>query len=191
MAMYEREGFCPNNSFFWALSEMSDAKKAAEISRRFGDRMAYVVYAPGEVSDGYYCSIIEAIKCDQDFALRLADLLAELIPACKYAEYGRKIVLHDVVSSTQAAGEKLTKTDDGGFFFLDNGKLVKRKGSKYILETAYVKHDVWKIISEALRAGAIIDQKFVEKYPPTLRFLFVIDDKTDDDIVDIKICVVS
>ncbi len=195
MAMFEDEGLCPSNSFFHMLLAMEDQEKAVEIQKRFGDRMGYAVYAKNEVAYvGERNSLILAIQNDPDFGLRLADLLAILVPVCKYSEQGRKIVVHDVVSPYQAAGEDLFESDDG-FSFYENGvgnmhNPIKKKGSKYILETQNDEYD-WAKLMDAMGHQGVIDKTFLRAFCPRPRFLVVVDDNDGSGDIDIRIARVA
>ena len=195
MAMFESEGYCPSNSLFHVLLAMQDQDKAVEIQKLFGDRTGYMVYAEHEVAFvGETNSLALAIKNDPDFGLRLANLLAQLIPVCEYTKSGRKILIHDVVSPYQAAGEDLLESEDG-FSFYENGmgnihKPIKRKGSKYILETTNDEYD-GDLITKALMHVDVIDKDFLKAFCPRPRFLFVVDDNDGEGQIDIRIARIS
>ena len=105
MAMFENEGFCPNNSFYHYGMEgkhkISDAwEKNCDI---LGDRLGYMVYT--EAGCAYKgCYVVDCLMGESDIALEIAITLKTLIPECKYAEIGRKILITDVINPYQIPG---------------------------------------------------------------------------------------
>lgn len=114
MAMYEREGYCPNNAFFhYVLSRSAIFEDKNSNLRRIydvlGDRKGYMVYAEKAFDRSFfYSSIVEACLSDWDFGLEAAYYLKTLVPECVYAEKGKKIVIYDVFSLKGLSGKKIT-----------------------------------------------------------------------------------
>lgn len=116
MAMFEKEGFCPNNS----LSQITMAKKM------LGDRTAYMVYDDKDTEYGSYRSTIaECLDCgDEAFIVQVCSHLQAIIPVCIYAEKGRKIRIHDLVSPYQCADDliQMGDLDRWNWSFTEHGR---------------------------------------------------------------------
>lgn len=97
-AMYEKEGFCPNNSFLHFKIERGETRETEIIDEILGSRLGYMVYGPGECDSRFwYSSIVTLLYGEPDSAaIKLAEHLVKLIPECEYAKCGRKIRLHDI-----------------------------------------------------------------------------------------------
>lgn len=97
MAMFEKEGYCPNNAF---TSNMR-AKKM------LGARTAYMVYYENDVEYGTKRpNIVECLDCDdENLSVQICSHLQSIIPVCIYAERGRKIRIHDIVNPHQCASD--------------------------------------------------------------------------------------
>ena len=127
MAMYEKEGSCPSNAF---LRYRIDGKAAVEhekIVELLGDRIGYMVYDQKDHAWGrYYPSVVEALLGGNgSLGFRVARYLRNIIPVCRYAEIGKKIVIHDVLSPSQIAGDILYFRDESferWAFFGKDGK---------------------------------------------------------------------
>ena len=130
-AMYEREGFCPNNSFFRFKMDNGETKEIGIIDKILGSRPGYMVYSSGECDSRYrYSSIVTLFYGEPDgAALKLAKHLASLIPECEYAKCGRKIRLHDI----NAVPSDIYYYDETMDMRFDNGELVS--GSKTIIQS--------------------------------------------------------
>ncbi len=103
MAMYEREGFCPTNSFLhYAISKTED--EAESIKKRMdilGDRTGYMVYDSNHVAYGTKWPSVVELLLSNDMGEDVAKLLVMLVPECKYAEIGKKICIKDVINPLQ------------------------------------------------------------------------------------------
>ena len=98
MAMHEKEGFCPSNSFLHFKIERGETAEIGIIDEILGSRMGYMVYGPGECDSRFwYSSIVTLLYGEPDgAAIKLAEHLVKLVPECEYAKCGRKIRLHDI-----------------------------------------------------------------------------------------------
>ena len=99
MAMFEREGFCPNNSFYHYGKEVSDTwEKTREI---LGDRTGYMVYTEaGCAYQGSY--VVDCLMgAKSNIGIEIANTLKVLNPKCQYAQYGKKILITDVINPYQ------------------------------------------------------------------------------------------
>ena len=108
MAMFETEGFCPNNSFLHYGIKMSGdiqaANKIEKVLKVLEDRTGYMVYDPKMTAWGTdYPSIVELLLGD-DTGIDIAKMLVQMIPQCKYAEVGKKTLIKDVISPLQIPG---------------------------------------------------------------------------------------
>ena len=106
MAMYESLGYCPHNAIhnyeFGSESVSPLWNRTREI---LGDRTGYMVYTPAGVA--YYGTpyVVEFFcSAENTAALELACKLKHLIPVCKYAEEGKKILITDVINPYQIPG---------------------------------------------------------------------------------------
>lgn len=104
MAMFESLGFCPSNSFL--RYEMAQGEKVPEFWERtreiLGDRPGYMVYTEAGSSYKDGCYVVDClIGATTTMGIEIANLLKMLIPNCKYAEVGRKILITDVINPFQ------------------------------------------------------------------------------------------
>ena len=99
MAMYETLGFCPNNSFLHYQLE-NEVPAIWERTREIlGDRTGYMVYTPNGYVDHEWCYVVDClIGSTSTLGVRVASKLKELIPNCKYAVTGRKILVTDLTN---------------------------------------------------------------------------------------------
>ncbi len=131
MAMYEHEGFCPNNSFRHYAMEHKDEipefwKRTREI---LGDRLGYMVYTEAGCSYNGWSYVVDAlIGATNTMGVEIACLLQTMIPKCRYAEVGRKILVTDVINPFQIphigrgyvnSQEKFMATSDDMHIFED------------------------------------------------------------------------
>ena len=131
MAMYENEGFCPNNSFLHYAMEHNEEipefwKRTREI---LGDRPGYMVYTKAGCSYNDWCYVVDClIGATNTMGVEIACLLQTMIPKCKYAEVGRKILITDVINPFQIphigrgyvnSQEKFMATSDDMHIFED------------------------------------------------------------------------
>lgn len=104
MAMYEDLGFCPNNSFM--QYELEHHGEVPELWKRtceiLGERPVYMVYTKeGYVYNGW-CYVVDClVGATNTMGVEIACLLKTMIPECKYAEVGRKILITDVINPFQ------------------------------------------------------------------------------------------
>ena len=103
MAMFESEGFCPNNSFtLYALEHKGEIpfwKRTREI---LGDRQGYMVYSGAGCSHNDWCYVVDClVGATNTMGVEIACLLRSMIPTCRYAEVGRKILITDVINPLQ------------------------------------------------------------------------------------------
>lgn len=101
MAMFENEGFCPNNSFLHCAIQYGDniPENYQRTHELLGARPGYMVYTPGGVSYygwPYVCDAL--IGATGTFGIEVACYLQTMIPTCVYAETGRKIWVTDLIN---------------------------------------------------------------------------------------------
>jgi hypothetical protein len=95
MAMFEHEGFCPNNSFHDQPAVNPYWEKTQQL---LGDRLGFMVYTKGGCNYNG-CYVTGAIKgCRGFLGLDIAYTLKFLNPHCKYAEYGARIKITDLIN---------------------------------------------------------------------------------------------
>lgn len=124
MAMYETQGgFCPSNSFSFFM----DSRKGNVLSKRtfeiLGDRRGYMVYDQAFTAKEPY--IVDMfLHGETTLGLEIAVILREYIPVCIYAEQGRKILIHDVINTSQIPSEAIKYEDHRYVVGLLNGEEV-------------------------------------------------------------------
>lgn len=100
MAMYENEGYCPNNSFMHYCIENEVPTIWERTEEILGDRPGYMVYTKNGVCHEGYSYVVDClVGSTSRLGFDVACKLKELIPNCKYAEIGRKILVTDVSNS--------------------------------------------------------------------------------------------
>lgn len=107
MAMYENEGFCPNNSFLhYQMEKKEDVPVIWERTREIlGDRTGYMVYTEAGCSYYGWCYVVDClVGSTSTLGVEVACKLETMIPNCKYAETGRKILVTDVINPFQIPG---------------------------------------------------------------------------------------
>ena len=131
MAMYEDEGLCPNNSFLHYETEHNgEIPEFWERTREIlGDRLGYMVYTKEGCSCNEWCYLVDClIGATNTMGVEIACLLQTMIPKCKYAEVGRKILVTDVINPFQIphigrgcvnSQEKFMATSDDMHIFED------------------------------------------------------------------------
>lgn len=98
MAMYENQGYCPNNSFGFEKIPAGDGWE--EVKEVLGARTGYMVYPNG--SNNYAgCYIVPMLKEGDTVARKVAYKLQAFIPECIYAKKGKKIACYDVINPYQ------------------------------------------------------------------------------------------
>lgn len=132
MAMYEDLGRCPNDSFLYYVMEHNGEvpefwKRTREI---LGDRPGYMVYTEAGYSYKGWCYVVDClIGATNTMGEEIACLLQTMIPKCKYAEVGRKILITDVINPFQIPNtdcgyvngkEKFVATSDDMHIFEDD-----------------------------------------------------------------------
>ena len=115
MAMYENEGYCPNNAF---ASNMM-AKGILE------SRTAYMVYHENDVEyASRRPSIVECLDCgDRSLIVQICSHLQTIFPVCIYPGNGRKIRIHDIVNPHQCASDlvQMGDLDKWNWSFTEHG----------------------------------------------------------------------
>lgn len=130
MAMYEDEGFCPNNRFLHYVMEHSDEipefwKRTREI---LGDRPGYMVYTGAGRSYNEGCYVVDCLMgATYTMGVEIACLLQSMIPKCRYGEVGRKILVTDVINPFQIPYI-------GGFFVNSQEKFMAISDDMHIFE---------------------------------------------------------
>lgn len=109
MAMFEKEGFCPCNSF--ENYGIYDKRKTHNVlSDRtldiLGDRTYYMVYGKNAFSNETYL-VDMFLGGKSTLGLEVACVLRELIP-----EPGKKIVIYDLINACQIPIDCKTYEDD-------------------------------------------------------------------------------
>ena len=107
MAMYENEGFCPNNTFtHYALEKGENVSKLwTRVQEILGDRPGYMVYTNSNVCYYDTCYVVDALMgATSTMGIEIATTLKLFIPKCKYAECGKKIVVMDCINPYQIPG---------------------------------------------------------------------------------------
>ncbi len=127
MAMFENEGYCPNNSIHNFLTSEANMK----MKKVLGDRSGYMVYDPLAQDCSRYTSSIIDVLGDEDLGIAIAYCLKYLIPECKYSEIGKKILIRDVFRGVmdQLIREKLPKeffeqNDEFDVYIREEGDIV-------------------------------------------------------------------
>ncbi len=132
MAMYEHDGFCPNNSFLhFEMERPDDVSKFWKRTREIlGDRPGYMVYTEAGCSYKDWCYVVDClVGATSTMGIEVACLLQHMIPKCKYAEFGKKILITDVINPYQIPGiqrgydnnrEKFLSTTDSMHIFEDD-----------------------------------------------------------------------
>ncbi len=98
MAMYENQGYCPNNSF--GSTEIPAGDGWEEVKEVLGARTEYMVY-PNASNNYAGCYIVPMFKEGDEVARQVAYKLQAFIPECIYAEKGKKIACYDVINPYQ------------------------------------------------------------------------------------------
>lgn len=103
MAMYENLGFCPTNSFLHYMLECNNVPEVWMRTREIlGDRTDYMVYTEAGCAYKGWCYIVDClVGAKTTIGVEIACLLKTMIPQCKYAETGRKILVTDVINPYQ------------------------------------------------------------------------------------------
>lgn len=132
MAMFENEGFCPNNSFLHYVMEKQE--ELPEIWERtnelLGDRKGYMVYTEAGCVWHGYCYVVDClVGATSTIGIEVATHLKTLIPNCKYAETGRKILVTDVINPYQIPGLCMK----GETFVSSDGKVVILEDDRYVV----------------------------------------------------------
>lgn len=105
MAMYENLGYCPSNILRrGGMDSIKPSKFYQKTMEKLGDRVGYMVYAKG-CNNSQGANIHELFMRDE-LGYDLSLVLCELIPVCKYAEVGKKILITDVINPEQINGSK-------------------------------------------------------------------------------------
>ena len=101
MAMYEDLGFCPNNSFLHYAQGNHVPKIWKRTRDLLGDRIGYMVYTESCTYNGG-CYVVDClVGAETTIGVEIACLLKTMIPKCKYAKVGRKILITDVINPYQ------------------------------------------------------------------------------------------
>lgn len=104
MAMYENEGYCPFNNFSRFERESPAVSPLWHRAKKLlGHRIGYMVYTKGGHSETNWCSIVDAIAGaphGSTLGVEVASILYALIPECLYGVVGRKILITDVLASS-------------------------------------------------------------------------------------------
>ena len=131
MAMYEKEGYCPNNEFVHYPMENGPVPVLWDRTREIlGDRTGYMVYT--EAGNSYYGSsyVVDClVGSTTTLGVEVACKLRDLIQKCVYAETGRKILVTDVINPFQMPG--LSGNIDTGFIGSD--KLFVLEDNRYVV----------------------------------------------------------
>jgi len=98
MAMFENEGFCPDNSFCFYDYNLQNALSPCTLGV-LGDRTGYMVYDKIHCSKEPYVVDMFLGGNNSTLGLEVACAFRELDPDCVYAEKGKKIIIFDVISS--------------------------------------------------------------------------------------------
>lgn len=102
--MYEKEGSCPGICFEKFAMEIKKQGRAEKLFHMIGDRKSYMVYDKGmETYGSTWPSVVELLLDDVQ-SEQIAFLLQVMIPECKYAEKGKKILIRDVLSPLNIPG---------------------------------------------------------------------------------------
>lgn len=139
MAMYEGEGFCPQDSFLrYQKENKSNVSPLWERAQELlGDRIGYMVYTMGGCTEIDRCSVVDAIVGGSDGSLLgigIASILNALIPECIYSKTLIKILITDLPTS----------------FHIPNG-IFRVEDNRYI-------------VGIAVESKSIIHLYFVKKY---------------------------
>lgn len=130
MAMYENEGFCPNNSFLrYQLENYENVPEFWERTREIlGDRTGYMVYTENGCSNNDWCYVVDClVGSTTTLGVEVACKLEAMIPDCVYGKTGRKILVTDVISHFQIPGlnrkaEKFSGSDH--MYVLEDNRYV-------------------------------------------------------------------
>ena len=104
MAMYENLGFCPNNQFLhYALEEKNIPDVWNRTREILGDRTGNMVYTKAGTScRDKWCHVVDClVGAESTIGVEISNLLKTMIPQCKYAEIGKKILVTDVINPFQ------------------------------------------------------------------------------------------
>ena len=115
MAMYEHDGFCPNNSFwdFEAREKDKVSKLWVRAREIFGDRLGYMVYTPyGYNTKGETYVVDALVGCNSTMNIEIATCLSMLIPNCTYSKEGKKILITDLINDGQIPDVAFIFEDD-------------------------------------------------------------------------------
>ena len=101
MAMYEREGYCPNNAFLHYGMNGKAGEMWEKTESILGDRTGYMVYS--EAGCNYHeCYVVDALEgAEGTLGIEVATALKKLIPVCEYAKIGKKILCTDLINPYQ------------------------------------------------------------------------------------------
>ena len=128
MAMYETEGFCPSNAFTY----YSENEKISSFWNRtkeiLGDRIGYMVYSPHGFSQNG-CYVVDCLMgAGYTIGIEIATVLRVMIPECKYAVIGRKILVTDVINPAQIPGLQFSSDEklfgDNGLFIFEDSRYI-------------------------------------------------------------------
>ena len=145
MAMYEDLGFCPNNSFGFEYPEHETGALWARTKELIGDRFGYMVYGKDEMAWGRdVCSIVDVLKYSTStIGLEIACAIVAAIPTCRYAEYGKKILIRDIITPNQAPAKIGTERDGELIPFADQDPKVRIfQDERYFVEMTEVNDEV-------------------------------------------------
>lgn len=134
MAMYEKEGFCPNNEFLHYQMEKGPVSSLWERTREIlGDRIGYMVYT--EAGNSYYGSsyVVDClVGATSTLGVEVACKLRDMIPNCKYAVNGRKILITDVINPFQMPGLSRGYVNEGSSY-VGTDKLFVLEDNRYVV----------------------------------------------------------
>ena len=139
MAMFENLGFCPSNSFTKYEMEKEISEFWKRTQELLGDRIAYMVYTPAGCNYHGYAYVVDAlVGTTTTLGIEVATKLESLIPECKYAEKGRKILVTDVINPFQIPG--IVGRVDGTF--VSCKEVFVREDERYVVAVKEEGEDV-------------------------------------------------
>lgn len=99
MAKYEVTGYNPSRGFYnYPIVRRNELYY--EIMNRLASRHAFMFYSTNEVAFYGYSYIVDAMcgGTDGRLGMQITNQLLKLIPDCRYPDYGRTILVRDVLN---------------------------------------------------------------------------------------------